>query len=99
MQFDNDGPQNETLARYPSQLTLDDTIAIDDTFQALSRTTEGVISSSAQSPRGGKRRRRNDKDTGPPEVLGDQINTASNHQFCHWHSTPVEMNVGIPLQG
>ena len=83
MQFDE--CQIEALDHYPSELILDDPIAMDDAFKALSRATEGVVSSSAQSPRRDERSQRGDKDTGPPEVLGDRVSL-------------VEMNAGIQLQ-
>lgn len=73
---------------------------MDDASQALScTTTEGDVSSSAQSSRRNERRRRGDKDTGPPEVLDDRTHAVSNHLFAHWHPTLVEMNASIPLQG
>ena len=78
---------------------LDDSNTMDDELQALSCTTEGDVSSSAQSPRRNARRRRRDKDTGPPEVLDDRTHAVSNHPFAHWHPTLVEMNASIPLQG
>lgn len=83
------------LRSYPCKLMLDNPVAMDDAFQALSRTTEGDVSSPAQSPRRNERRRRGDKDAGPPEILDDQISRLSNH----WQSTLVEMNAGTSLQG
>jgi hypothetical protein len=96
MQFDE--RQIEALDHYPSELILDDPIAMDDAFKALSRATEGVVSSSAQSPRRDERSQRGDKDTGPPEVLGDRIDRVSNHVFPHLQPTLVEANAGIQLQ-
>ena len=82
---------------------LDDPIMTDDAFQALSSTTEGqipcVVSSSAQSTRRNESRRRSDKDTGPPEVLDDQINRVSNHQFGRRQLALAGKKAKIPLQG